>query len=62
MTKRKAILMVEIMKKVRVVRMLVQISGMVIWKNWRTRPAPSMDELSYMSRGTAAMDAIYMTI
>ena len=54
--------MVEMMKKVSVVRMLVQMSGMVIWKNWRTRPAPSMDELSYMSRGTAAMDAMYMTM
>ena len=41
LTKRKAMLMVEMMKKVRVVRMLVQIRGMVILKNWCTRPAPS---------------------
>ena len=33
LTKRKAMLMVEMMKKVRVVRMLVQMRGMVIWKN-----------------------------
>ena len=40
-TNRKAILMVEMMKKVRVVRMLVQMRGRVIWKNWAMRPAPS---------------------
>ena len=33
LTKRNAILMVEITKKVRVVRILFQISGSVIWKN-----------------------------
>ena len=32
-TKRKAIFMVEIIKKVRVVRILVQIRGIVTWKN-----------------------------
>ena len=33
--------MVEMMKKVKVVRMLVQMRGRVIWKNWAVRPAPS---------------------
>ena len=46
LTKRKAMLMVEIMKKVRVVRMLVQMRGMVIWKNCVIRPAPSRPALS----------------
>ena len=39
-------LMVEMMKKVSVVRMLVQIKGRVSWKNWVSRPAPSSPALS----------------
>ena len=62
LTNRNAILMVEIIKKVRVVRIFVQIKGSVTWKNWVTRPAPSNPELSYSDAGTADMDAIYMTI
>ena len=46
MIKRKAMLMVEMMKKVSVVRMLVQIRGRVISKNWSSRPAPSSPALS----------------
>ena len=46
----------------RVVRMLVQISGMVIWKNWRTLPAPSRPALSYRLSGTADMEAMYITM
>ena len=46
LTKRKAMLMVEMMKKVRVVRILVQMRGMVIWKKVFTRPAPSSPALS----------------
>ena len=46
-TNRKAMLMVEMMKKVRVVRMLVQIRGMVMRKNCVSRPAPSRLALSY---------------
>ncbi len=55
-------LMVEMMKKVRVVRMLVQMRGMVIWKNWVRRPAPSRLALSYRLAGTEDMEAIYMTM
>ena len=62
LTKRKAMLMVEMMKKVRVVRMLVQMRGMVIWKNWVRRPAPSRLALSYRLAGTEDMEAIYMTM
>ena len=54
--------MVEIMKKVRVVRMFVQIRGMVIWKNCFTLPAPSRPADSYRLCGTAAMEAMYITM
>ena len=54
--------MVEMIKKVRVVRMLVQIRGMVIWKNCLTRPAPSRLADSYRLWGTLAMEAMYMTM
>ena len=50
------------MKKVRVVRMLVQISGTVMVKNWRNRPAPASEALSYRLSGTADMLAMYMTM
>ena len=44
------------------VRQFFQITIPLIWKNWRTRPAPSREALSYRSRGTAAMEAMYMTM
>ena len=50
-------LMVEMMKKVRVVRMLVQIKGMVMRKNWVSRPAPSRLALSYRLAGTEDIEA-----
>ena len=62
LTKRKAMLMVEMIKKVRVVRIFVQMRGMVIWKNWVSRPAPSRLALSYRLMGTADMEAMYMTM
>ena len=46
LTNRKERLMLLIMKKVRVVRMFVQIRGMVILKNCVIRPAPSRSALS----------------
>ena len=55
-------LMVEMIKKVRVVRIFVQIRGMVIWKNWVRRPAPSRLALSYRLAGTEDMEAMYMTM
>ena len=55
-------LMVEMMKKVKVVRIFVQMRGMVIWKNWVSRPAPSRLALSYRLMGTADMEAMYMTM
>ena len=54
--------MVEMIKKVRVVRMFVQTSGIVIWKNWVRRPAPSRLALSYKLAGTEDMEAIYITM
>ena len=53
---------VEMMKKVRVVRILVQIKGMVIWKNCWKRLAPSRPADSYREPGTADMEAMYMTM
>ena len=54
--------MVEMIKKVRVVRMFVQTSGIVIWKNWVRRPAPSRLALSNKLAGTEDMEAIYITM
>ena len=63
LTNRKAMLMVEMMKKVRVVRMLVQIRGMVIWKNCFTRPAPSrLARFVQALAARLAMEAMYMTM
>ena len=50
------------MKKVRVVRRLVQISGKVMWKNWWMRLAPSRLADSYSDSGMEAMEAMYMTM
>ena len=61
-TNKNAILIVEIIKKVNVVRIFVQINGIVIWKNCSILPAPSSPALSYRLSGTLAIDAIYMTI
>ena len=61
-TNRNAILIVLMIKKVNVVRMLVQISGRVIWKNCVIRPAPSRLVLSYRLTGMLAMEAMYITI
>ena len=54
--------MVEMIKKVRVVRMFVQTRGIVIWKNWVRRPAQSRLALSYKLAGPEDMEAIYITI
>ena len=62
LTNMKLMLMVEMIKKVRVVRRLVQISGRVMWKNWWMRPAPSRLADSYSDSGMEAMEAIYMTM
>ena len=54
--------MVEMMKKVSVVRMFVQIRGIVILKNCVKRPAPSYGRALVEVHGTAAMEAMYMTM
>ena len=41
---------VALIKKVRVVRIFVQMRGMVIWKNWVSRPAPSRLEMCIRDR------------
>ena len=55
-------LIVEITKKVSVVRILFQISGNVIMKNCFTFPAPSRAAASYRFYGMEDMLAIYMTM
>ena len=56
-------LMVEMIKKVRVVRIFVQTRGMVIWKNWVSRPGYRPDWRSRTGwRARQDMEAIYMTM
>ena len=62
LTNRNAMLMVEMIKNVSVVRIFVQIRGMVIWKNCVRRPAPSRLALSYRLPGTLAIEAMYITM
>ena len=50
--------MVEMMKKVSVVRILVQIRGSVILKNWAVRPAPS--RLAMVAKGMADVGLSFM--